>query len=255
MTRVCKLTGTRARAGNNRSRAINKIMRRLLPNLHSKRTYVPELGRSVRLRIWASTITTLNRKRLMHFLKHEGLTLRDVSDVNRIGCPEPDGARRTRVKPLRPAAQGTNQGATEMKEGIHPEYHAVVFQDASTGWTFLTRSTKRSERRITWDDGNEYPLVTMEISSSSHPYYTGTQRLVDTAGRVERFRERYGRRADAPAAKTGTGSLRHGAHHGRQSTDREEQEAHGNGGEARRAPRAVEAGRPQSGLVARGAPW
>jgi large subunit ribosomal protein L31 len=80
-----------------------------------------------------------------------------------------------------------------MKDGIHPQCHPVVFQDASTGWRFLTRSTMRSDRTVRWEDGREYPLITMEISSASHPYYTGTQRLVDTAGRVERFRERYSR--------------------------------------------------------------
>jgi large subunit ribosomal protein L31 len=80
-----------------------------------------------------------------------------------------------------------------MKPGIHPDYRPVVFRDASTGWSFLTRSTMTSDRTVEWEDGREYPLITLEISSSSHPYYTGTQRLVDTAGRVERFRERYGR--------------------------------------------------------------
>lgn len=80
-----------------------------------------------------------------------------------------------------------------MKEGIHPKYHPVVFQDASNGYAFLTRSTMKSDRTVKWEDGNEYPLVSLEISSSSHPFYTGTQRMVDTAGRVERFRQRYAR--------------------------------------------------------------
>ena len=80
-----------------------------------------------------------------------------------------------------------------MKEGIHPDYHPVVFQDASNGYAFLTRSTIKSEKTIKWEDGNEYPLVSLEISSSSHPFYTGTQRMVDTAGRVERFQQRYAR--------------------------------------------------------------
>jgi large subunit ribosomal protein L31 len=81
-----------------------------------------------------------------------------------------------------------------MKPDIHPEYRPVVFQDSATGSAFLTRSTMTSTRTIQWEDGNEYPLISLEISSSSHPYYTGTQRLVDTAGRVERFRERYARK-------------------------------------------------------------
>ena len=83
-----------------------------------------------------------------------------------------------------------------MKPGIHPKYRPVVFQDVSTGYSFLTRSTISTKRKIKWEDGKEYPLVTLEISSSSHPFYTGTQRLLDTAGRVERFQRRYGRESD-----------------------------------------------------------
>ncbi len=82
--------------------------------------------------------------------------------------------------------------ARDVKKGIHPEYRPVVFQDVSTGYTFMTRSTIESKRTIEWEDGKEYPLITLEISSSSHPFYTGTQRLLDTAGRVERFQRRYG---------------------------------------------------------------
>ena len=81
---------------------------------------------------------------------------------------------------------------TALKKDIHPRYRPVVFQDVSTGYAFLTRSTVSSKRSIEWEDGKEYPLVTLEISSSSHPFYTGTQRLLDTAGRVERFQRRYG---------------------------------------------------------------
>lgn len=83
-----------------------------------------------------------------------------------------------------------------MKQGIHPRYRPVVFRDVSTGYSFLTRSTISTKRKIQWEDGEEYPLVTLEISSSSHPFYTGTQRLLDTAGRVERFQRRYGRHDD-----------------------------------------------------------
>jgi len=79
-----------------------------------------------------------------------------------------------------------------VKEGIHPEYRPVVFRDSSSGFSFLTRSAIRSTQTVVWEDGQEYPLATVEISSASHPYFTGQQRLVDTAGRVERFRERYG---------------------------------------------------------------
>lgn len=80
-----------------------------------------------------------------------------------------------------------------MKKDIHPDYRPVVFQDVSTGYTFLTRSTIETDRTIQWEDGNEYPLLRLEISSSSHPFYTGTQRLLDSAGRVERFEKRYAR--------------------------------------------------------------
>lgn len=79
-----------------------------------------------------------------------------------------------------------------MKKDIPPDYRPVVFQDVATGYAFLTRSTVSTKRTIQWEDGKEYPLVTLEISSSSHPFYTGTQRLLDTAGRVERFQRRYG---------------------------------------------------------------
>ena len=81
-----------------------------------------------------------------------------------------------------------------MKPGIHPDYHPVVFQDASTGRTFLTRSTATSNRTIEWEDGGTYPLLTVDITADSHPFWTGTQRLVDTAGRVEKFNRRYGKR-------------------------------------------------------------
>jgi large subunit ribosomal protein L31 len=88
-----------------------------------------------------------------------------------------------------------------MKKDIHPEYHAVVFQDVAADWAFLTRSTLTSDKRIRWKDGKEYPLVTLEISSASHPFFTGQQRLVDSAGRVERFRNRYkGRKKKADAS-------------------------------------------------------
>lgn len=80
-----------------------------------------------------------------------------------------------------------------MKKGIHPKYRPVVFKDNSADYAFLTRSTVKTDKTIVWEDGNEYPLVTLEISSASHPFYTGTQRLVDTEGRVDKFNKRYGR--------------------------------------------------------------
>jgi large subunit ribosomal protein L31 len=81
-----------------------------------------------------------------------------------------------------------------MKPGIHPDYRYVVFQDTSSGDTFLTRSTIETTETTTWSDGNEYPLAKVEISAFTHPFFTGQMKIVDTAGRVERFERRYGRR-------------------------------------------------------------
>ncbi|MCA1740949.1 MAG: type B 50S ribosomal protein L31 [Bacteroidales bacterium] len=79
-----------------------------------------------------------------------------------------------------------------MKEGIHPKnYRMVVFQDMSNGFTFMTRSTASSRDNIKWEDGNEYPLIKLEISNTSHPFYTGKMKLVDTAGRVDKYMNRY----------------------------------------------------------------
>ncbi|SCK53880.1 type B 50S ribosomal protein L31 [Streptomyces sp. WMMB 322] len=81
-----------------------------------------------------------------------------------------------------------------MKHGIHPAYGPVVFRDKAAGFAFLTRSTATSDTTTDWEDGNSYPVIDVEISSRSHPFYTGTARVLDTAGRVERFERRYGRR-------------------------------------------------------------
>lgn len=79
-----------------------------------------------------------------------------------------------------------------MKQGIHPEnYRFVVFQDMSNGYAFLGRSTAPSKENIKWEDGKEYPLIKLEISNTSHPFYTGKMKLVDTAGRVDKFNTRY----------------------------------------------------------------
>lgn len=77
-----------------------------------------------------------------------------------------------------------------MKTDLHPDYRPVVFQDPSAGYAFLTKSTLTSDKTIKWEDGNEYPLFTMDISSASHPFYTGKQKLLDTAGRVDKFQAR-----------------------------------------------------------------
>ena len=84
-----------------------------------------------------------------------------------------------------------------MRSDIHPNYRPVVFQDLSEGVNFVIRSTVETKDTIPLDDGAEYPLVKVEISSASHPFFTGTMKIVDTAGRVERFERRYGRRRKA----------------------------------------------------------
>jgi large subunit ribosomal protein L31 len=86
-----------------------------------------------------------------------------------------------------------------MKEGIHPDYRLVVFQDTSAGFAFLTRSTVKTDKTILWEDGKEYPLFNVEISSASHPFFTGKQKLVDTAGRVERFQKKYAKKSPQKA--------------------------------------------------------
>jgi large subunit ribosomal protein L31 len=78
-----------------------------------------------------------------------------------------------------------------MKTDIHPNYKPVVFQDIASDFIFLTQSTMSSKDTIKWEDGQEYPLIKVEISSHSHPFYTGKQKIVDTAGRVDKFRRRY----------------------------------------------------------------
>lgn len=84
----------------------------------------------------------------------------------------------------------------KMKKGIHPEsYRFVVFKDMSNGHTFLTRSAAPSKEMIVWEDGNEYPVIKMEISNMSHPFFTGQNILVDTAGRIDKFKKKYAKKA------------------------------------------------------------
>jgi len=80
-----------------------------------------------------------------------------------------------------------------MKKNIHPAYGYVVFRDRSADYQFLTRSTATSDKTITWTDGTTYPVIDVEISAASHPFWTGRTRLLDTAGRVEKFRAKYAR--------------------------------------------------------------
>jgi large subunit ribosomal protein L31 len=88
-----------------------------------------------------------------------------------------------------------------MKPDIHPSYKPVVFQDLSSDFSFLTKSTMSSDETVKWTDGNEYPLIKVDISSHSHPFYTGKQKTLDVGGRVDKFRRRY-----AGAAKTADAS-------------------------------------------------
>jgi large subunit ribosomal protein L31 len=84
-----------------------------------------------------------------------------------------------------------------MKKGIHPDsYRLVVFKDMSNGHAFLSRSTAGSKETVKWEDGNDYPLVKLEISNTSHPFFTGKNMLVDTAGRIDKFNKRYAKKAE-----------------------------------------------------------
>ncbi len=83
-----------------------------------------------------------------------------------------------------------------MKKGIHPgNYRMVVFKDMSNGTQFLSRSTAESKETVTYEDGKEYPVIKLEISNTSHPFYTGKNVLVDTAGRIDKFNKRYEKKA------------------------------------------------------------
>lgn len=89
-----------------------------------------------------------------------------------------------------------------MKKGIHPEsYRTVVFKDISLDKAWLGKSTANSKETIKWEDGNDYPLIKLEISNESHPFYTGKMKFVDTAGRIDKFKKKYGKKKaeDTPA--------------------------------------------------------
>ena len=78
-----------------------------------------------------------------------------------------------------------------MKKDIHPEYREVIFLDAAVNFSLLTRSTVKSNEKMKWEDGKEYPVVRLDISSASHPFFTGKMKFVDTTGRVEKFQKKY----------------------------------------------------------------
>lgn len=79
-----------------------------------------------------------------------------------------------------------------MKKDLHPKFNDVVFKDVSCDFSFLGKSTLTSKETVKWEDGNTYPLIKVEISSGSHPFFTGKQRVMDTEGRIDRFRKKYG---------------------------------------------------------------
>ncbi|MBO1751806.1 type B 50S ribosomal protein L31 [Actinotalea sp. BY-33] len=89
-----------------------------------------------------------------------------------------------------------------MKKDIHPEYRPVVFRDVTADFSILTRSTRTSTQTVEWSDGATYPVIDVDVSSASHPFYTGRTRVLDTAGRVEKFRRRYGTDASSASAPT-----------------------------------------------------
>jgi large subunit ribosomal protein L31 len=89
---------------------------------------------------------------------------------------------------------GSNKKYSLMKKDIHPNYRDVIFKDISADFAFKSRSTANSKDTIIWEDGKEYPLIKLDISSASHPYFTGKQKMLDTAGRVDKFYTRYGKK-------------------------------------------------------------
>ena len=103
----------------------------------------------------------------------------------------------------------TNQSKTDtitqiMKKDLHPtDYRPVVFSDDVAGFAFLTQSTAQTNETIKWEDGNEYPLIKMHISSASHPFFTGEEKIIDTEGRVDRYKAKF---AAAEARKTALAS-------------------------------------------------
>lgn len=89
---------------------------------------------------------------------------------------------------------GANDRTQFMKKDLHPKLNEVVFRDVSCDFSFLGKSTASSKEKIKWEDGKEYPLIKVEISSASHPFYTGKQRVMDTEGRIDRFKKKYGKK-------------------------------------------------------------
>jgi large subunit ribosomal protein L31 len=102
-------------------------------------------------------------------------------------------ALQSRIRAVKIAAllKAAHISGPTMKADIHPAYREVVFQDISSDFSFLTRSTIETKETIKWEDGKDYPLVKVEVSSASHPFYTGQHKVLDSGGRVDRFKRRY----------------------------------------------------------------
>ena len=100
---------------------------------------------------------------------------------------------------ISPGGPATDKSRYSMKKDIHPAYRDVAFVDLSNDFKFITRSTINAREKITID-GVEYPLVKIEVSSESHPFYTGKHKVMDTAGRIDKFRQKFGNRAGKAAA-------------------------------------------------------
>jgi len=90
-----------------------------------------------------------------------------------------------------------------MKKGIHPEYRLVIFLDAGANYGFLTRSTVKTKETMVWEDGKEYPMVRLDVSSASHPFFTGKMKFVDATGRVEKFMKKFGKSYRGGKAEAG----------------------------------------------------
>jgi large subunit ribosomal protein L31 len=95
---------------------------------------------------------------------------------------------------LRKVSASLSKGYNKMKKDLHPTVRQVVFKDVSSDFSFLGTSTMDSKETIKWEDGKSYPLIKVEISSASHPFFTGKQRVLDTGGRINRFKKKYGRK-------------------------------------------------------------
>ncbi|MGY4893109.1 MAG: type B 50S ribosomal protein L31 [Candidatus Saccharimonadota bacterium] len=106
-----------------------------------------------------------------------------------------------------------------MKSNLHPtDYRPVVFSDEVAGFAFLTQSTAQTTETIKWEDGNEYPLVKVHISSASHPFFTGEEKIIDTEGRVDRFKNRAAA-AEARKAELANKAKKAAANKAKKSTD------------------------------------